>query len=73
MKAEFIDFLVQNKAYRQFMYNLAYCEKGCYGWDKYSYDTPASEWLACAFFWDESAEDHDFWQALDDKWQDIIN
>lgn len=68
MKAKFIDFLVKNKAYRQFMYDLAYCDEGCYGWDVYSYEVPAEDWVAAAFWWDESREGHNYWQAIDSQW-----
>jgi hypothetical protein len=72
MKEDFIAFLVKNKAYRQFMHNLAYCEKGMYSWDKYSYETPAEEWIVTAFFFNDSKEGHDFWMHLHYEWQRII-
>jgi len=72
MKDKFVDFLVENKAYRQFMHNLAYCDKGIFSWDQYSYDTPAEDWICDAFGWSDSKEGHDFWVNLHDKWQKII-
>ena len=68
MENKFIEFLCRNKAYRQFMHNLAYIEKGKYGWENYSYTTYYEYWIVEAFEWDLSPERHKFWQNLNIKW-----
>ena len=72
MKDRFIEFLAENKAYRQFMHNLAYVERGAFSWDDYAYEVPAEDWVCDAFFWDQGKESFKFWLALHEKWQKII-
>ena len=72
MENKFIDFLVENKAYRQYMHNLAYVPGNSWGWEVYRDTTEESDWVLSAFEFDESPEGNDFWWELAKKWHSLL-
>ena len=72
MDKKFVTFLCKNNAYQQYMHNLAYIEKGKYGWEKYYYTTYYKDWLTDAFDWKISPEGHKFWLDLHIKWREEL-
>ncbi len=73
MEKKFIKFLTKNNAYRQFMYNLAYCPFGVMSWTLYKDTTPEIDWILCAFDFEQSKEGHKFWFDLTIKWHNLID
>lgn len=72
MDQKFIKFLTKNKAYRQFMHNLAYVKEGKMCWDEYRDTTEEKDWLLAAFEFYQSKEGHDFWFDLAVKWHKLL-
>jgi hypothetical protein len=69
---QFIDFLTDRKAYRQYMYNLAYDENGRYSFFHFTYITHPEDWILAAFVWAKSKEGYEFWRAINDEWEKFL-
>lgn len=73
MEEKFIKFLQANNAYRQYMYNLAYCPSGTMSWPYYKDRTPEIDWIFCAFEFHQSKEGNDFWFPIAIKWHNLLD
>ena len=72
MEDKFINFLAKNKAYRQFMHNLAYVGGNSWSWQDYRDTTEEIYWLLSAFIFDDSPEGYSFWWEMAIKWDNLI-
>lgn len=72
MENKFIKFLAKNKAYRQFMHNLAYVPGNSWTWAEFRDNNEEEDWILSAFIWEESQEGYDFWEKLAIKWHHML-
>ena len=71
MKEIFIKFLKDNNAYDAFVKNLLI--HGFTTIDNLITTTNPDLWISSAFFWTETAEEHDYWYSIDQAWKIILN
>ena len=68
-KLEFKQFLVNNGAYDEFVFELERADMG--NFNDYLDLFISDEWILSAFFWDETKSDKLYWESLNNLWDKI--
>lgn len=70
MEKLFVNFLKEHGAYEQYIANaMTDHEETIAGiMDR----NIAEHWIDCAFYWENSQEGFDYWNVLDEEWQEVI-
>lgn len=72
--AAFEALLGKNKLWEAYLMNFSKCElKGdsqeiYTNWKNWALLTPPYQWVAGAFIWDETPQEHETWQYIDYRW-----
>jgi hypothetical protein len=68
---EFVNFLLANKCYESFLYNLQ--RRGYENIEKLFKSTSAYNVISKAFDWDTTRQGQDYWRDLSHEWDEICN
>ena len=68
---DFFEFLDEHEALTAFLLNMEK-DKNPVKFSELNTFHPKM-WVSCAFMWDETPENHKFWEQLDEEWCKLIN